>query len=128
MARFDSTRNGARGRLAEALDGALDGALLDLQSDAPVTNRTTPAELVELWIKEPPYAPLAEGARRIYGSLVHRHVLEEGPPLRALPVGEISPAKINLALRKISSSGWASRGPRRTRSAARWRPSWTAPA
>lgn len=73
-ARFDTTRQGARQRLAEAMDSTL----LELRSDAPVTSSTTMAELAELWLRELAYAPLAASSRRAYRSLTNKHVLAQG--------------------------------------------------
>lgn len=106
LTRYARTRVAAKSALQDALDEALAAASLD----APITSATTMAELARAWIRELPHMKLADSSRRAYEVLAKKYVTGETEkltitPLREMPIGMVTPAKINQALRRIGEVG-----------------------
>ena len=51
-----------------------------------------------------PTTDLAASSQRIYRSVANSHILAKGSPMRTLPLAQISPAKINAALRQVAEA------------------------
>ena len=51
-----------------------------------------------------PTTGLAASSQRIYRSVANSHILAKGSPMRTLPLAQIGPAKINVALRQVAEA------------------------
>ena len=51
-----------------------------------------------------PTTDLAASSQRIYRSVANSHILAKGSPMRTLPLAQIGPAKINVALRQVAEA------------------------
>ena len=69
-----------------------------------ITAATAFHELAELWVANLPTTALAASSQRVYRSETNAHILAKGSPMRALTLAQISPAKINAALRQVAEA------------------------
>lgn len=99
LSRFGATRVEA----TEKISAAVSEALLRGGHES-ITAATAFHELAELWVANLPTTALAASSQRVYRSEANAHILAKGSPMRALTLAQISPAKINAALRQVAEA------------------------
>lgn len=94
-------------RADQAIKAGIQQALTATVSDSTVNADTTVLELAGLWREELEYLDLAASTKRVYRSMLTKHVEAEDAPLRAATIGTISGAKLTAALRQVAARSGA---------------------